>query len=396
MLRVTKHYVIISIVISLLGACSASTPIVATLQSDPGATSTHAALTSLPTDIPTTAFVTATPIAMSATPTLPPTHTPLPTITTALPTETPWPTSTALPIPALVTHTWQANPVLIELGSTGGDGGPPYQARAYSVLYADGTFLISQRQGNHFEQMQSVLNRKQICAILYTIEQTGLSNLAARNWEANMYRADTDGYRIGEGSPAAIILARSWFSQTIFFPVLYQALEALKDEPEEIVSRYVPKAIRDVYTLLDTYKPAILKRYIPDQFMLIIEMRSDELPNKDTPLWPLPLRLSNLITPSPPSSDPYPYVPPVLQLIRGWEANRFYEKYYGNTDYPNDDLAFSENGMVYHVAIRALLPMETLHGRDNFEPLPSSDYRSHTISMSCYPSDGVLPIPDGK
>ncbi len=355
-----------SLAFALLGACHTSAPTSAT------PTSTALEVTLVPT-IPTG--------------TLPPTQTLIPT-STQVPTQTPWPTATALPIPTLITHTWQAGPVLMQYASTSGDGGIPFYNGIPTVLYVDGTFITGKWNTNHAEIMQGKLNRKETCALLNAIDQTGFFSLAPEEWFWNAARAQYDGYAVGEGAPGVILDARAWVTQTVNFYELDILLDVLKDEPDTVKSRYVPKAIRDVYALEAYLRARPLKRYAPDRFLFTVTSYGKWTEGKDWPKWPLSFPLSTLISPT--VLYEWQLVP---YAIEGPEVTWLYKKYYQHIP-SYDGVNFNEDGVAYSVTAFPLLPMESFNGRVNYElTIPSADVPITTTTMTCYPTDGVLPIP---
>lgn len=71
-----------------------------------------------------------------------------------------------------------------------------------------------------------------------------------------------------------------------------------------------------------------------------------------------------------------------------------YKKYYQHIP-SYDGVNFNEDGVAYSVTAFPLLPMESFNGRVNYElTIPSADVPITTTTMTCYPTDGVLPIPD--
>ena len=366
MLKGTQLLITSLLTFALLGACHASTPI-----PTPTATAIEATLTpAIPTNTP------------------PPTHTPIPT-STQVPTETPWPTATALPIPPLITHTWQAGAVLVQYAALGGDGGMPFDIGVPTTLYTNGTIITWRRESEHLEVMQGRLSHKEVCAFLNTIDQTGFLNLAQQDWMQNTYQAEYDGYAVGEGAPSSVISVRAWVTQTVSFYELGILLNVLKDEPNSVKDRYVPGAIRTVYALRDYLQAKSLKRYVPDRLLLIVNSYGRWTEGKDWPKWPLSAPLSALISPTILYEGQL-----VPHAIEGRQAASLYQNYYQQLPYFGG-VGFNENGIAYNVVAFPLFPMESFYGRTHYEhTLPSSDIPITTITMTCYPADGVLPIPD--
>ena len=366
MLKGTQLLITSLLTFALLGACNASA------------------------SIPPTPTITATKVTLTptiATSTFTPTETFTPT-STLVPTQTPWPTATPLPISPLITHTWQAGPVLVQYASEFGDVGP-YDIHVPTTLYTDGTIITWRRESEHLEIMQGKLSHKEVCAFLNTIDQTGFFNLAQQNWMQNTYQAEYDGYAVGEGAISSVIDVRVWVTQTVGFYGLDTLLDVLKDEPNSVKDRYVPRAIRAVYALRDYLQAKPLKRYVPDRLLLIVNSYGQWTEGKDWPKWPLSAPLSTLISPT------ILYEGQLVQhAIEGTQAASLYQNYYQQLHY-SGGVGFNENGIAYNVVAFPLLPMESFYGRTHYElTLPSSDIPITTTTLTCYPADGVLPIPD--
>jgi hypothetical protein len=109
----------------------------------------------------------------SFTPTATPTSTPT---NTATPTPSPTTTPTALP---LLTHSWNAEPVLIEYNSSICNDAcvlDYFSALPNLILYSDGTLIVNRKkQWNSFEfQLEStILSQNEVCSLLNTIDLIG-------------------------------------------------------------------------------------------------------------------------------------------------------------------------------------------------------------------------------
>lgn len=353
---------------ALLGACNASTSISPT----PTSTATQA---------------TSTPIL--ATSTILPTETRTPT-STQVPTPTPWPTATPLPIPPLITHTWQAGPVLIRYASGYGDGGMPVDLAIPTILYADGTIITGKLGTNYTEIMQGKLSRKEVCALLNTIDQTGFFKLTLEEWRWDSYQAQVNDFSIGDGLPVSIIDVQTWMTQTVAFNDLDILTDESKEKLDPVKDRYPPKAIRDVKALKVYLQLKSLKRYMPDRLLLTVTSYGQWTEGKDWPKWPLSSPLSTLIS----STVLYTGQLVPHAIIQGPEALWLYKKYYQQR-FIYDGANFNEDDFAYNVSAIPLLPLESFNAKASGElTIPSSDVPITTTTLTCYPTDGVLPIPD--
>jgi hypothetical protein len=227
-----------------------------------------------------------------------------------------------------------------------------------------------------------------MCAVLNTIDQTGFLNLAPQEWMWNTYHAQSDGYSVGEGAPSTYIDVQGWITQTIKFYELYEVLNALKDEPDTIKDRYVPKAIRDVDSLLAHLSAQTLKPYVPNRLVLVVTSYGPQIFTQPSPRWPLSLRLSTLVSPTLVNEDQV-----VPQVMEGPQVTQLYERYFRQTS-GYDAVDFMEGDVTYSVLAFPLYPYESFNGRAKFNPkIPSPDVPFTTTAMTCRPSDGVLPIP---
>ena len=265
----------------------------------------------------------------------------------------------------------------------------PFNTGVPTILYTNGTLITGKWETDHMEIMQGKLSRKEACALLNTIDQTGFFNLAPEDWMSNAYRAQYDGYAVGEGAPAAIIDVQAWVTQTVSFYELGILLDVLKEEPDSVKDRYVPKAIRDVEALKVYLRPKTLKPYVPDRLLLTVTSYGQWTEGKDWPKWPLSTPLSVLISPTVLYTGQL-----VPHVIEGPEATWLYRKYYQQLPI-YDGADFNEDDFAYNVAAIPLLPLESFNAKASGElTIPSADVPITTTTMTCYPTDGVLPIPD--
>jgi len=76
-------------------------------------------------------------------------------------------------------------------------------------------------------------------------------------------------------------------------------------------------------------------------------------------------------------------------LLRGEEGRAVYEALGGTVQ----TRGYSEAGRNFYVLARPLLPYESPAGAGYPWQIPSPDVPTSTVELTCYPEDGVLPIP---
>lgn len=227
------------------------------------------------------------------------------------------------------------------------------------------------------EIVQGKLSRQQMCAVLNTIDQTGFLQLAPQDW-----------YRLESGGPSMYIDVQAWISQTISFYEPQSVLEVFKDEPDTIKKLSVPKVIRDVDSLLTNLSVQNMKPYAPNRLVLFVTPHNPQVWPPFDPQWPLTLKLSTVVSPT--LVDETQVVP---QALEGPQATQLYERYFRQIsgDAPVD---FIEGEFIYSVSVLPLYPYESFTGKAESNPkIPSPDVTYTTKTMTCQPSDGMVPIP---
>ena len=374
MLKGTRRLIISSLILALACACATSPVPLPTLTSTV-ATLPLAIMTSVSTPFTSTILPTTHPAVI---PTFAPTDTPTPEVTAS---ETPWPTATPLPLSPLITHTWQVGPVLIQQYIYASSDGGPCLFCSFrdvpTILYSDGTLIMGRDLGAGREIVQGKLSRQQMCAVLNTIDQTGFLQLAPQDW-----------YRLETGGPSMYIDVQAWITQTISFYEPQFVLEAFKDEPDTVKKLSVPKVIRDVDSLLTNLSVQNMKPYAPNRLVLFVTSHNPQVWPPFDPQWPLTLKLSTVVSPT--LVDETQVVP---QALEGPQATQLYERYFRQIsgDAPVD---FVEGEFIYSVSVLPLYPYESFTGRAESNPkIPSPDVTYTTKTMTCQPSDGMVPIP---
>lgn len=333
----------------------------------------------------------------SATPRVPqPTRTPGPSATPQppLPTRTPTPTAsvtpTSSPVPPLVAHTWQAEPVLLQYKIYGGDGCCPHPGPPRLILYADGRLFqtIGTRINDEYRTQVLVqqLSPTNVCAILNTIDQTGFFD-----YDPATYVSPDSEYLPTDGASFWDITVNAWQTKTVSLYALgfFIAEEANWSETCPGCPRLppIPPSLRNTYHLLHDYDLAQSEIYQPEQLALRIE---DAGPGTFGELWPLAQpTLSDLYARFVESSAAGQEL-----VVEGAEAQTLYQVFQQSMD--RSGLPFHDGTHEYRVYLRPLLPYEAPTAPDAYHSvIPSANFENPTPTLQCTPADGVLPIPTG-
>lgn len=303
-----------------------------------------------------------------------PTHTPTPTATP------PGPTLTPIPITPLMTRTWMAGPALVLFGAGGGDSGDPF-AGFYPVpkflLYADGTLITTRYTDQGGQFFRSHLERQAVCAVLNTIDQTGFFDYdpsaynSYRNWSV-------------DGAGSTVIEVHAWRSQDIVHYALALMVEdayAQYAQRDLAACRCVPTALRETYRFLRYYEPDRLEPYVPEEVLLLV--------TEDNHIWGAePWSVAGIsLTQVLRESDE----PGLGTLLLHGEEGRFVYQALGGTILTRP---YTQGGRSFWVMARPLLPYESAAGVLDYRwEIPSPDVPATSIEFTCYPEDGVLPIP---
>lgn len=271
-----------------------------------------------------------------------------------------------------------AGPVLVLFGAGGGDGADPFYPVPRFLLYRDGTLITARRTDQGGQFFQSHLERQAICAILNTIDQTGFFD-----YDPTIYDRYQDRILV-DGAGYSIIEVDAWRSQHLAHYDLWGIItfpEAPCYQEFLAVCNCVPAALRDTYRLLDTYAPAYLEPYIPDEVLLLV--------TEDNHIWgaePWPVASISLTQVLRESDRPGLGA----LLLRGEEGRSVYQAL-GGTILTRP---YTQGGRWFWVMARPLLPYESAAGvLDDRWAIPSPDVPATSVEFTCYPEDGVLPIP---
>jgi hypothetical protein len=322
-----------------------------------------------------------------------PSKTPIPP--TIIPTFTITPTST--PQPPLTEHQWNPETVLISMRESMGDGGgiigdlgpPPF------ILYADGSLFIlnwlivdDEYRG---QVLTKKLNRLELCKHINTLDQIGFLDYLPSDYSF------IGGESLVDGASSVYIAVNKWKSQSGDYYGLSLFLE------DNIVKEYygqngypiISPALRTAHRFLDQYPSQGLEVYSPERVVLWIvpaEYYESVEFSETIPTWQLESpSLKTLIE----RADTTTYGEDMKSIILdGSEAKSVYQ-YFGNAIVTRVFEQEMPDGTkeYYALKVRPLLPYELLGEYRSMSQIPAQGSPKPNFKLSCYPSDGVLPIP---
>jgi hypothetical protein len=295
------------------------------------------------------------------------------------------PTFTPPPVAPLITRTWEAAPVLVRLGSYGGDGGGEFKIYFETlpsfVLYSDGQLVIEKPVSEGVQLLQAKLDRSATCAVLNTIDQIGFFD-----YDPSAHKNFED--LLGDGVPNTVIEVNAWRSQYVDHNAIGYYIDK-EDDPvikKRLAScnQCILPSLRATYRFLRAYQPDGLTQYKPSQLLLVIE--EENTPIDDSLVWNLKnASLTHLYGES---------GKPVKVMMYGADAAAIYEELGGMIGWNPRHYVEDERGFL--VFARPLLPYESQASFEVYPPrLPAPDVPAAAASLTCYPSDGVLKIPLG-
>ncbi|MFZ5857435.1 MAG: hypothetical protein ACOYZ6_11440 [Chloroflexota bacterium] len=301
-----------------------------------------------------------------------PTQTPYPTWTV---TSTITQTGTPTPQPPLVAHTWTPERVLISLGGIGGDGGYRVVDLPGYILFSDGRLFTSEIEEENGVWVRRIryaqLGRSGACKLLNTIDQNGFFDYDPATYQKPQ----------SDGGPSTIITVNAWRRKSGTFYNLQHLRMSL--EGPDLNS----PALKNTADLLFWYEPPDLQEYEPDRVAVWIYENlkwKEDYKNLERE-WTLKVpKLVDLHLMTGSAIDDWneQYV-----IYQGDIAKNVY-RYLADTDISG---IFSEGDHQYTIFVQVLLPYQLPRRNSNisvFEDLPLSH-----PDMTCYPSDGILPIP---
>lgn len=265
-------------------------------------------------------------------------------------------------------QTWEADPVLIEFGIYREDPAPfGVSHTPHLLLYADGRLVIHSDEG----LQETHLTRQEICALLNTIEQAGFFDV-----DIAAFQEGIDQLGLGLVSTTAIEV-NAWQSRGVNVDALWEATDHLEVE--------VPTGLRVTFEVLRDYRPDNLTPFQSEQLAVVIYRYPADDGPEGAGTW-------SLDAPSLEEMFAQATVESRQQgqglLLEGEVATRVEEEIHRA-----DELVFAENGSVYSVSARPLLPCESLESAVSYRArIPSRDVDIAPTTLTCYASDGVLDI----
>lgn len=308
------------------------------------------------------------------------------TLATARPSPTPPPPSPA-PLP-LQAHDWLAGPVLLRYDIDCADfcGGEVFSYYPRLILYSDGRLITAHHQERTLIE-ESQLTREQMCRLLNSFDATGL------------FTYDPSAFDEANGAfprltlPAGVAIT-AWDEASI---------------PLGPIADFRPGGELSGRVTLDA--PLLLAYHLADR---LVELRGEApyvplelavsvltVAPDDDPfsccfaneggLWPVTaVRLADLVAQGVATADDPRRVlttvsgPAVEQLLAAFGDDPFSE---------SNPIAFEEDGRQYVVALRALLPYESLASLGyplHSSIIPGPDVTATPTPLSCTPQDGVV------
>ncbi len=358
--------ILLAALLFLLTACAASSASLMATLTAATATSPAPFVAAAPTSAPATTTVLPPTAEPSPTATLPPSPTPL----------------------ALQAHEWLAGPVLLRYDIECSDfcGGETFSHYPQLILYSDGRLITVDYQGRTLLE-ETRLTREQMCTLLNSFDATGLFDYDP----SAFYQANDAFPRLTWPAQASIT---AWDEASI---------------PLGLIADYRPGGELGGQVALDA--PLLLGYHLIER---LAEVRGEapyvplELavsvfivaPDDDPAAccfageggeWPVTaVRLADLVAQGTPrQNDPRQ----VFTTVSGPAVEQFLAAFGDDPFSETAPLAFEEDGRRYVVAIRALLPYESLASLGyptHSSIIPGPDVMATPTPLSCTPEDGVV------
>jgi hypothetical protein len=298
---------------------------------------------------------------------------------TPKPTFTSEPTKTLTVVP---TNTpWATKDILAQFGVFGGDGGWDYYAFIGGhtpkwILYTDGQFIFQKRDSNNniwFEE--TTLNTSQICFFLSQVEKNGFFTLEFDDSSASQVGIPT-------ANPIYKFDNTTQFSEGGSYYVLQ--VNGSKHRQLHVYSQYIQYLVSDakqVFNFFDNYyPPSDLIKYDAKFMLLRIEEGFGNsiylTPTPNIQTWPNDLPSLAVLKKDNIETEASPYFSSEISqvLITGEMVERIFESFSNKLTYR----LFQSEDKVYYVAVRPLLPHETLN---DFSSFPKE--KEFDLSFSC-------------
>lgn len=316
---------------------------------------------------------TPTPLATTATTAIPPTAAPAATATPTPPASaTPWPSPTT----TLAVHRWESAPVLVELYETGFmfkiDN---WLAMPDLVLYADGRLVTAHRSYDdtrgYYTATETLLSPSQVCALLTQVEANGFFEFGREDYDIQVI-----------DYPTTYLTVNAWRSRRFAAWGLSYALGPRAEETR--AAQDIPPGLAATYLQLIDLAEKTGVPYRPDKLAVNID-RWDYGSDVPTPPWPLSgIPLAHLTVRSAATGGEI--------ILEGDEAAAIY-------GLMGDDWThrYSEDGQIYDLSIRPILPYETWTDPADLEHRPYAYELEPTMDLQCVslptPSPTPAPIP---
>jgi len=264
----------------------------------------------------------------------------IPPTSTYVPTLTPFPTVT--PPPEFDTKT-----VFLQYGFYGGDGGTYtdfYFGRDMPllVIYTDGQVILGNfdDRGRYF--LETSISSNEMCNLLLQLQRYGYFE----EYESIYSFDETTQYSVGAG--VGIVQVNGPIAHKLEFYGPYQ--------------EYLIPPLKQSFEFINNYRPLSNTYFVPERLILRIEI--DPNPQSDdseiTP-WPTTLPHISTLWQDPSNDEVYisgEFIEPVMALF----------------DYRLSGRRFSDEGEVYNIIMRPLLPHENPFPRLNYYSYPQEVY----------------------
>ncbi len=277
---------------------------------------------------------------------------------------------------------WLPEPILIQAGIIHDLKIDPFDRDPAFVLYSSGLLIQKKCTAGSCQHLTVTLNNRQVCSLLNTIEQYGF------------FDYDPSGYRTPlAGGEISYIEVTAWRSQRI---ALYQLGDWLKD----------PNWLDRLLGCDDCRKAPEIKPALSETYWLLEDLEIPGAVVYQPPSLALWLSEPQL------AGDPVDWSlnAPSLSRLAGMSQcpAKGQRKAAVITDGEAESVAsyinqvinqggapiFQENGVIYQISTRWLLPYEQAAGcGESTNQFPSVEIPRSTVLMSCRLSDGIIPTP---
>jgi len=277
---------------------------------------------------------------------------------------------------------WLPEPILIQAGTFHDLKTDPFNRDPSFVLYSSGALIQKVCSNRSCQYLTTNLNTREMCILLNTIELYGFFDYDPASYQTPL-----------AGGEISYIEVAAWRSQLI---ALYQLKDWLEDPKwlDRLLDcddcRKAPEikpALSETYWLLEdleipgavVYQPASLALWLSEP-----QLAGDPVD------WAVSTpSLSRLAGMSQcPTAGQYQAV-----VLTGDDAENT-SNYINQVINQGHSPIFEENGVVYQITTRWLLPYEQAAGcGESINHFPSADIPQSNELMSCKLSDGIIPTP---